>query len=100
MNNFFFWIGVGVAAIAPLALLIIAAAWIFSYCKAVVYHAERVYHKSRLRKRMTAKEGFYVSLWLINYNEGHGFGRGKFTAMDWNNYFSKRLKGGSEHGED
>lgn len=91
MTDFFFWIGVGVVALFPLSLLIIGAMWLSTYCRSVAYHAKRTYSKSRLRKQLTAKEGLYVSWWLIHYNEKHGFGRGKFTAMEWNNYFSKLL---------
>ena len=91
MTDFFFWNGVGVVVLFPLALLIIGATWLFAYCRSVAYHAKRTYLKSRLRKQLTAKEGLYVSWWLIRYNARHGFGYDKFTAVEWNNYFSKLL---------
>lgn len=96
MTMIFYWIGVIGAALIGLALLILFGSWLSGYCSGLFWHGRKVYATSKLKRHFTAKNGFYVSLWLINYNEGHGFKRGRYTALEWNRYFAKQLKEGKK----
>lgn len=92
MTTFFFWIGIICTLLISIAILIVFASFVYGWCKSAYRHGEMLYNRSKMCKHVTASIGHSCALWLINYNERHGFKYSTYTAGKWERYFGEQMK--------
>lgn len=92
IEDFFGAVGVIVLAVAVGCALWALVSWVAGFCRILYYDGKMVYLHSRMRRKLTALNGEYVSRWLINYSLMHGFISGNFTAWEWNEFFARKMK--------
>lgn len=89
----YFFAGVGFVTVGVVAVCAACAlgSWAAGFCKLLYSHGKITYLHSRMRRKLTALNGEYVSRWLTDYSLTHGFINKDFNAWQWNEYFSKEI---------
>ena len=88
----FFWIGIIGALLISIAILTVLVSFVYGWCISAYRHGKMLYNRSKMCRRVTASIGYSCALWLINYNERHGFKHGGYTAGEWERYFGEQMK--------
>ena len=88
----FYWIGIVGASLIGITLLAVLISFTWGWCKSALRHGALRYNRSRMCRRMNAGLGHSCALWLINYNERHGFRFTDYTAGEWERYFGEQAR--------
>ena len=92
IDDFFGAVGVIALSVYVGCALWALVSWVAGFCRVLYYDGKMAYLHSRLHRHLIAKNGVYVSNWLMNYSAAHGFINGNFTAREWHEYFVRKMK--------
>ena len=91
IDDFFGAVGVIALSVSVGCALWALVSWVAGFCRTLYYDGKMVYLHSRLHRELTSMTGEYVSRWLIDYSQTHGFINKDFNAWQWNEYFSREI---------